>query len=199
LDKEREGIVSTVTDAVVETAKAGLDVAVAGLEVTNDAAVTAGTSIGEAVSSLATKASKAIRKRRSPKRATTRKKTNSKTGAAVRKTTRKTTAKKPTKKVPSRKKSTSAKTRRQQGVAFGPAPTGARSVSGAARRFGTYRAGRRCRVRFLIGPGRAASAWAVSSASCLFVKTNSATKNNMPIIPRTIAAGFVRLSSACPR
>jgi hypothetical protein len=51
----------------------------------------------------------------------------------------------------------------------------------------------------LIGDGHwvwAASAWAVSSASCLFVKTNSPTKTNMPIIPRTIAAGFVRLSSA---
>jgi hypothetical protein len=45
LSKQREGIISNAKGAVVETAKAGLDVAVAGIEVTKDAAVSAGTAV----------------------------------------------------------------------------------------------------------------------------------------------------------
>jgi hypothetical protein len=90
LDKEREGIISTAKNAIVETAKAGLDVAVSGIEVTKDAAISGGTAVGDAVSALATKTRKAIRKRRSPKRGTasarTRKKSSSKTGSARSKT-----------------------------------------------------------------------------------------------------------------
>ena len=53
VEKEKEGVIATAKDAIADTAKAGLDAAAAGIEATKE----------EAVSSLATKARKAIRGR----------------------------------------------------------------------------------------------------------------------------------------
>ena len=58
LEKVKEGVIATAKDAIADTAEAGLDAAAAGIEATKEMAVTAGTAVTEAVSSLATKAAK---------------------------------------------------------------------------------------------------------------------------------------------
>src|SRR4029077_9521583 len=56
----------------------------------------------------------------------------------------------------------------------------------------------RLRLR-IIGPGRAASAFAVSSASCRIVRINIRINTSMPMTPSAAAASFVTCSSSCPR
>ena len=94
VEKEKEGVIATAKDAIADTAKAGLDAAATGIEATKEVAVTAGTAVTEAVSSLATKARKAIR------------------GRPARKTKPKRSAKKPTVRKAS---ATARKTRAKEG------------------------------------------------------------------------------------
>ena len=89
VEKEKEGVIATAKDAIADTAKAGLDAAATGIEATKEVAVTAGTAVTEAVSSLATKARKAIRgrpaRKTKPKRSA-KKPTVRKASATARKT-----------------------------------------------------------------------------------------------------------------
>ena len=119
MEKEREGVLSTAKEAIVVTAKTGLDaaatglevtkdaaltvakagadVAATGLEVTKDAAITAGAAVGGAVSSLAKRAKRAIRGKPKSKPATANKKPAARKSAAAPKKTsaRKAPLKKP--------------------------------------------------------------------------------------------------------
>jgi hypothetical protein len=107
-DKEQEGIVSTVTSTVVDMAQAGLDAAKSGLEGAKDVALATGSAVGGAVTSVATKAARVIRKprktaagsrgkpKRSVKPAPTRK-------PAAKKSTRKAAGKKRVAKMATRK------------------------------------------------------------------------------------------------
>ena len=63
MEKEKEGVIATAKDAIADTAKAALGAAATGIEATKEVAVTAGTAVTEAVSSLATRARKAIQRR----------------------------------------------------------------------------------------------------------------------------------------
>jgi len=85
MEKERDSVLSTAKDAIIDTAKAGFDVAaigleatkdtavtvakagagvaVTGLEVTKNAAVSAGTAVGDALSSLAGNATRAVHRK----------------------------------------------------------------------------------------------------------------------------------------
>src|SRR6516164_6892015 len=111
MEKERESVLSTAKDAIVDTAKAGLGVAATGLEVTKDAAVTAGTAVTEAVSSLAKKAKKAIRRKPRAKRAAPKNKAKPKKKSAAKKATasiKRTGARKTARKTASRNKSSTA-------------------------------------------------------------------------------------------
>ena len=100
VEKEKEGVIATGKRRRQRIRpEAGLDAAAAGIEATKEVAVTAGTAVTEAVSSLATKARKAIRGR--PARKTkpkppAKKPTVRKASATARKTApKKAGAKKP--------------------------------------------------------------------------------------------------------
>ena len=60
MDRDKEGILSTATAAVVDPGAVVVDTAKAGFEGAKDLAVTAGAAVGEAVSAVAKKARKAV-------------------------------------------------------------------------------------------------------------------------------------------
>ena len=84
MDKDKEGILSTATSAVVDTGAVVVDTAKAGFEGAKDLAVTAGTAVGDAVSAVAEKARKAVSRSRAPRKKTAKKGKVSRASAASR-------------------------------------------------------------------------------------------------------------------
>ena len=84
MDKDKEGILSTATSALVDTGAAVVDTAKAGFEGARDLAVTAGSAVGEAVSGVAKKARKVVSRSRAPRKKTANKGKVSRTAATSR-------------------------------------------------------------------------------------------------------------------
>ena len=94
MDKDKEGILSTATSAVVDTGAVVVDTAKAGFEGAKELAVTAGNAVGVAVSEVAKKARNVVSRSRPPRKRAAKKGKVGRTTATSR-AGRKSTAKKP--------------------------------------------------------------------------------------------------------